>query len=52
MGVTSFLCNESKLLLILLMFIGRVGFITVLMSFITNRRQAKYRLPKEDIIIN
>lgn len=52
LGITGSLCNESKFLLILLMFIGRVGFITVLMSFVTKGEQTKYRLPKEEIIIN
>lgn len=52
MGITQFLCNESKFMLVLLMFIGRVGFITVLMSFVSRSNQARYRLPKEDIIIN
>lgn len=52
MGITSFLCNESKFLLILLMFIGRVGFITVLMSFVSKDDHKRYKLPKEDIIIN
>lgn len=52
MGITQFLCTESKLLLIVLMFIGRVGFITVLMSMVSKSEQTKYRLPKEDIIIS
>lgn len=52
MGITQLLCNQSKFMLILLMFIGRVGFITVLMSFISKVEQVRYRLPKEDIIIN
>lgn len=52
MGITSLLCSESKFLLIILMFIGRVGFITVMMSFVSKSEQTKYRLPKEDIIIN
>ena len=53
LGITSALGDDSKFFLILLMFIGRVGFITVLMSFMTKREHnAKYRLPKEDIIIN
>lgn len=52
LGITPLLCNESKFLLVLLMFIGRVGFITVLMGFISQKKQANYRLPKEDIIIN
>lgn len=52
LGITPFLCNQSKLLLVFLMFIGRVGFITVLMSFVSRGERSRYRLPKEDIIIN
>lgn len=52
LGVTPHFCTLSKFLLVLLMFIGRVGFITVLMSIISRKEQNKYRLPKESIIIN
>lgn len=52
LGITTELCSLSKVALILLMFIGRVGFITVVMSIMPRREQRKYRLPKEDIIIN
>lgn len=53
LGITTSLGDDSKLVLILLMFIGRVGFITVLMSFFSRRdSNTKYRLPSEDIIIN
>lgn len=52
LGITSLLSAESKIALVLLMFIGRVGFITLLMSFITVSDTVRYRLPKEDIIIN
>lgn len=53
LGITTSLGDDSKLVLILLMFIGRVGFITVLMSFFSRRNSnTKYRLPSEDIIIN
>lgn len=51
-GITASLCGESKFLLVMLMFIGRVGFITVLMSFIRKVEQTRYRLPKEEVIIN
>lgn len=51
-GITSLLSGESKMLLVILMFIGRVGFITVLMSFVSKGEKSGYRLPKEDIIIN
>ena len=52
LGVTAQFCGVSKFLLIILMFIGRVGFITVLMSIVSRKENVKYRLPKEDIIIN
>lgn len=52
LGITSGLCTGSKVLLVLLMFIGRVGFITVVMSILPRRENPRYRLPKEDIIIN
>lgn len=52
MGITQLFSGESKFMLILLMFIGRVGLITVLMSFVQIGENTKYRLPKEDIIIN
>ena len=52
LGITPLLGNISKILLVVLMFLGRVGFITVLMSILPQKEQPKYRLPKEDIIIN
>lgn len=52
LGITSLLGNTSKILLVVLMFLGRVGFITVLMSMLPQKEQPKYHLPKEDIIIN
>ena len=52
LGITPFLGNISKILLVVLMFLGRVGFITVLMSILPQKEQPKYRLPKEEIIIN
>lgn len=52
LGITQSLGNDSKLAITILMFIGRVGFITVLMSFASKGERQRYRLPKEDIIIN
>ena len=52
LGITPLLGNTSKILLVVLMFLGRVGFITVLMSMLPQKEQPKYHLPKEDIIIN
>lgn len=52
LGITTLLGNSSKFLLIILMFIGRVGFITALMSIVRRKEQHKFKLPKENIIIN
>ena len=52
LGITPLLGDISKVLLVVLMFLGRVGFITVLMSILPQKEQPKYRLPKEEIIIN
>lgn len=52
LGCTTSLCSASKVALVLLMFIGRVGFITVVMSIIPREEPKRYQLPKENIIIN
>lgn len=52
LGITQDFGNMSKFLLVILMFIGRVGFITIMMSIVPNKGQTKYRLPEENIIIN
>ncbi|MFD2208661.1 TrkH family potassium uptake protein [Virgibacillus halophilus] len=51
LGVTPQLGIVSKLILMLLMFIGRVGIITALFMFKRNRGGGKYHYPKERIII-
>lgn len=52
LNVTSLLGDTSKVLIALLMFIGRIGFITLLMSFIKIDYQPKFRYPKDNVIIN
>lgn len=52
LGITPLLSDASKVWLVALMFLGRVGFVTVFMSFLSQKEQPKYRLPKEEIIIN
>lgn len=51
LGITNKLTTASKLILILLMFIGRVGVISFLFIFNRGRRSEKYHYPKERIII-
>lgn len=52
LNVTPLLSDGSKIWVTILMFIGRVGLITVLMSFIKHSETPKYRLPKDNAIIN
>ena len=49
LGITADLSKMSKVVLIITMFIGRVGSITLLVAFIRQSRQLPYRYPKEDI---
>lgn len=49
LGITAGLSAFSKVILIMLMFIGRVGAITLLVILIRQSKQLYYRYPKEDI---
>ena len=50
LGITSSLGPVSRILLILLMYFGRVGGLTMLYAVHTHR-QAPFRLPQENIAI-
>jgi Trk-type K+ transport system membrane component len=52
LNITPQLGNLSKLLVALIMFVGRVGFITLLMSFVKLDMQSRIRYPKDNVIIN
>lgn len=52
LNITPALGADSKIALVVLMFIGRVGLITVLMSVVKSGENPKYRLPKDNVIIN
>jgi Trk-type K+ transport system membrane component len=52
MGVTTHLGDGGKLVLILVMFIGRVSTLTLLITFVRQTKQLKYRYPSEEILIN
>ncbi|MFR9603404.1 MAG: potassium transporter TrkG [Rikenellaceae bacterium] len=53
MDLTPTLGGESKAIIIALMFIGRVGVLTIMTSVIKQQQQAKkYRYPSDNIIIN
>jgi Trk-type K+ transport system membrane component len=52
LNVTPHLSEIGKLLISSLMFIGRVGFITLLMGFVKQKKYTKYRYPSDNIFIN
>lgn len=52
LNLTPKLCDASKLLVALLMFIGRVGLITLMLGIVKQKKKTKYRYPKDNIIIN
>lgn len=52
LNLTSSLGDVSKLLVAFLMFIGRVGLITLMLGIIKQKKNLKYRYPSDNIIIN
>lgn len=51
-GITADLSSYSKFILILTMFVGRVGTVTVLIAIFKKVTRYKYRYPSEDILIH
>jgi trk system potassium uptake protein TrkH len=51
-GITAFLSSASKIIIIIVMFIGRLSTLTLLMAFIKKEKYSKYRYPNEEVIIN
>ncbi|GAA4465819.1 potassium transporter TrkG [Nibrella saemangeumensis] len=49
LGITANLTLISKVMLMLTMFVGRVGMLTLLVAFIRQSKQLHYRYPKEEI---
>jgi len=52
LGITAKLSTASKFILVLTMFIGRVGMLTILIALLNRIKHLKYRYPTEDILIN
>lgn len=52
LGITPHLCNASRIVIVVLMFVGRVGFISLLSCLIKEKRFSNYRYPSESIPIN
>ena len=51
LGITSGLTDQSKLLLIFLMYAGRMGILTLLFAIFRKTKTSVYRYPKENIVI-
>jgi trk system potassium uptake protein len=51
LGITPYLSDPSKMILILLMFMGRMGILTLLFSFFRKSSTSVYRYPKENVLI-
>ena len=51
LGITPRLADSSKLLLILLMYAGRMGILTLLFAIFRKTKTSVYRYPKENIVI-
>lgn len=52
LDTTTLLGTPAKILIIFLMFVGRIGLFTLIMSFIPRKTNRNYKFPKEHIIIN
>lgn len=51
LGITPTLTDFSKILLVILMFMGRMGVLTLLFAFVRSSKTSVYRYPKENIVI-
>ena len=52
LDLTPTLGSDSKFIIIILMFVGRVGVLTLMSSIIKQKKITKYRYPSDNIIIN
>lgn len=51
LGITADLSNASKLVIIAVMFVGRVSMLSILIALISNVKHKNYRYPTEEITI-
>jgi len=52
LGITASLGTSAKITIMALMFIGRVGALTLIIAFFKKTREKNYRYPSEEITIN
>lgn len=51
LGITGDLSTGSKIVVTLIMFLGRVGTLTVLVAFVRKARTLRYKYPEEGVFI-
>lgn len=52
LNITALLGSPAKVVIIMLMFIGRVGTLTLMLSFVKKKENQRYKYPSGTIIIN
>lgn len=52
MGITADLSTSSKLVVTVIMFLGRVGTLTVLVAFVRKTKSLRYKFPEESVFIS
>lgn len=52
LGITPDLSDAAKIVLVIIMFIGRVGTFTLIVAFVRQTKAINYRFPNETIFIN
>lgn len=52
LNATAYLTTTGKIVISLLMFVGRVGLIVIAMSFVKKKGQERFCYPKDNVIIN
>lgn len=50
-GITADLSTGSKALLVAVMFVGRVGILTILFALMNPAHEARYKLPEESVMV-
>ena len=51
LGITSFLSTGAKIIVILLMFLGRIGLLTFALIILDANEKIEYSYPEEDLMI-
>jgi Trk-type K+ transport system membrane component len=52
LGITGDLSSVSKIMLIIIMFVGRVSMLSIMIAIMDKVKHKSYRYPTEEITIN